>query len=162
MRFSNCGNYVPQKKPRHCPVGHRRCSMCNRLMKVDDASVEGPLLCERCVDDVKPPAETAISVMPSLKADYGRTPRDKNDPSRWPELAAKAPKRKRVRTTAKRVRASRAVIRNEDGMRFANVQEAAKVTSGGAKGPSSLYAHLQGKNKTFCGCTFRYEDKGES
>lgn len=153
MRSGGSGNYVPHKKPRHCPEGHWRCSMCNRLVKIDDERLAGLLLCERCTEAIRP-SEVVIEVMKFPKSDYGRTPRPENDPSRWPELAHKGPK-------ARNARKSRAVIRNEDGRRFRNVQEAAKVASGGTKGPSSLYAHLQGKNKTFCGCTFRYEDEGK-
>lgn len=151
------GNYVPQRKPRHCPDGHWRCSRCNSLMRVEGVAV-GPLMCDRCADIIKP-AEIAVIKLPPAGEYYGRTKRDPNDPKRWPEKAKKAPKRNRVRTTAKPNRAPRPVVRIDDGAMFSSVQEAAKVTSGGSKGASSLYAHLRGKNKSFCGCTFRYGDK---
>lgn len=149
------GNYVPHKRPRHCPEGHCRCSMCNKLVRVGESVPDGPMLCNRCLKLVMAPSiEIAPIVLP--KIEYGRTPRPVDDMSRWPELADKPPKKKR------KPRRTRAVIRIEDGRRFSSVKQAAEVTSGGSKSATVLYSHLNGYPKTFCGCTFKYErDEGK-
>lgn len=144
-------NYVPHKKPRHCPAGHWRCSMCNVLMRFDD-SLAGPPICDRCAEEIRPDDRVIGIIEVPPVHEFRRRSTGDEEPS-------PKPKRKRVRTTAKRNRKSRPVIRIEDGMRFESAMEAARVTSRGTKTAKSLYAHLNGHNKTFCGCTFRYADK---
>lgn len=133
-----------QRRPRYCPPGRVRCSVCNRLMAVPEQL--GPYACDRCSNETDSDVRRAVRLtesVPVYRAYDGTLTTDAK--KAFPSLRGKG-------------RPPKAVVRG-DGKKFVSITEASIATIGDTSGMGFISSVCKGKRPTAYGFTWRYLDE---